>query len=317
LPPMLAIAAWMVISFFACAFSLLLIGRELGITLGATGVLATALACLLFAPTQTFFITGQLSLILMLPMTLAWLDARHGRWGRAGVWLGACLAVKPFVLIFMPYLAITRRTRALITALRTSVVCFVVGVAIFGLENYRSWFRAMVVSSDWAWASMNASVLALFLRVFGTTPYFAPVWLRPALVVGWIVIAGVIGIATLIVVIRDRSAAAVDRAFALLLVAAQLVSPLGWVYYLWLPAGPVAMLVANRSPYRLFGIRDNAVLLMIATAGLFIPPTALFMFQPRPWATVIVGSAYFWATFSLWVWLLTGSQTSRSDVDVS
>jgi hypothetical protein len=46
---------------------------------------------------------------------------------------------------------------------------------------------------------------------------------------------------TLAVVARDRGQP-VDRSFALLLLCALLVSPLGWMYYLWLAAGPLAAL---------------------------------------------------------------------------
>jgi hypothetical protein len=42
------------------------------------------------------------------------------------------------------------------------------------------------------------------------------------------------------------------------------------------------------------------VLTAVSMCGLFVPPTALFLFQPLRWATAIVASAYFWAAASLW-----------------
>ena len=77
----------------------------------------------------------------------------------------------------------------MITALRTLVICFAIGIFVFGLDSYRAWFRAMLVSSDWAWASMNSSVFAVFLRLFGQTPYFTPAWFEPRFIPFWIAAA--------------------------------------------------------------------------------------------------------------------------------
>ena len=63
----------------------------------------------------------------------------------------------------------------------------------------------------------------------------------------WPLAAGAVGIVTFAVIARDRSGHATDRAFGLLLVAAQLMSPLGWIYYQWLPAGPIAATIRSGS----------------------------------------------------------------------
>jgi hypothetical protein len=105
-------------------------------------------------------------------------------------------------------------------------------------------------------------------------------------------------------VFDDDTESAIDRAFALLLVAAQLLSPLGWVYYLWLPAGPIAALAVrrSRSDVRWFSVRG--LLGLVTIFGFVAPLPVLFSFQPRGWASVSFASAYFWATLSVWILLL-------------
>jgi len=99
----------------------------------------------------------------------------------------------------------------------------------------------------------------------------------------------------------DRTESAVDRAFAILISAALLISPLGWIYYLWLGLGPFAA--------RALSWRDRAAgrparwrrrFLILAVPGLVWPHFATFAFQPHAWATVLPASAYFWSTTALW-----------------
>jgi hypothetical protein len=99
--------------------------------------------------------------------------------------------------------------------------------------------------------------------------------------------AVVVGLWTLRAVVR--SGHDIDRAFAMMMLAALLVSPLGWVYYWWLPVGPMAALL--RRPPAAFWIAAPlmAAPLFVVTAG-----------QPNGWMTVTVGSAYFWATLLAW-----------------
>src|SRR5207247_183245 len=130
---------------------------------------------------------------------------------------------------------------------------------------------------------------------------------------------------------------AVDRDFALLLLSSLLISPLGWAYYLWLPLGPLVALAASWWPktgsagfqpacrqdvgatpntcgagfqpaYRRW--RDG--LLLVGITGLLWPFFATDIFQPHVWATVSVGSVYFWSTFALWSSLIVDWRVAAS-----
>lgn len=304
LDPSQALALWMGASIFALVLSLLMIGREVGYRATRQRVLLIVLASLAFSGSQAFFLTGQLSLLLLLPITICWIEARRGHWGRAGAWLGACLSVKPFLLIFLPYLIGRGRVRALVVAVGTAATCLGVGLLVFGVEGYRSWLGALTQSGDWAWTGMNASTLGMFQRVFSATPLFVPLKFAPRLVPFWIVAAGVIGIGTFMVVLDDKTRSSTDRAFAVLLVASQLVSPLGWVYYLWLPAGPIAALASSPVRSGFWRSPASSILGAVTLVGLLTPLTVVYYFRLQGWATLTVGSAYFWATLALWILIL-------------
>jgi hypothetical protein len=306
LPPDQAAIVWMAVSLFALMLSLTLIGRELGITWTPLSVLLLVLGVSSFAGTQAFFLTGQISMLLMLVMTACWIAARHSRWGAAAVWMGLCISVKPFVAIFLPYLLLTRRYRAAFVAIATAGAAFAVGFVVFGQENLASWYRALAQSADWTWAEMNASLLGFFRRAFDLQPIAPPLVVHPGWVNVWIPIAGVVGAATLFVAIGDRSVHAVDRAFALLLVAAILISPLGWIYYTPVIAGPVAALLIDE--WQLTRHRWSALIAGVAVAGFFWPHPLLGLLQPNRWATVFFTSAYFWAVLAGWTWLMLESR---------
>ena len=124
----------------------------------------------------------------------------------------------------------------------------------------------------------------------------------------WLPAVAIVGVLTMVAVTFDQTESAVDRAFALLLSAALLISPLGWVYYLWLGLGPFAALVlewrngARRNPQPASPAvpRWRQRFLILAVPGLVWPHFATFAFQPHAWATLLLASAYFWSTAALW-----------------
>lgn len=312
LPPELALAVWGAASLVALAASLLLIGGTVGLRPTPVRVLAVLAAALGFSGTGAVSITGQLSFLLLLPLTLAWTEARRGRWARAGMWLGLALSVKSFLLIFLPYLVLQRRHRAAGVTLGTAGACFALGLVVFGIDAHLSWLRALG-SSDWAWAAMNGSILGFLTRALDRSSYYAPIAVVPGLVKpAWLVLSTVVGLLTLLAAWRRPHESAVDRDFALLLLGALLISPLGWVYYLWLPVGPLAGLVvkwrrearARESGRVTTGVWWRRGLLAAAIPGLVWPLLFTTVFGPQPWATATVGSIYFWTTLALWLALM-------------
>ena len=111
----------------------------------------------------------------------------------------------------------------------------------------------------------------------------------------WVTLCTSVSVATLW---RVRSISSVDAQFLLVTSAALLLSPLGWIYYLWFLAPPVVAVV---STFTTVGRHEG--LLGLGLAGFlvppFLPPVAL------QWSyglgTATFGSIYFWSLAALWV----------------
>jgi Glycosyltransferase family 87 len=312
LPGRWALAVWGIVSLICLALSLRLIARESDITLTPWRRQLAALALLSFAGMGAVAVTGQVSFVLLLPVTLAWIRARRGSWAEAGVYLGLAMSVKPFLAVFLPYLILRRRFVALGTAVGAGAGAFLVGLGVFGWDAHRSWIAGLSAVS-WEWVAMNASVLGFLKRVLAPSLYYEPLLEAPGLIAPlWLLLSGAIGVVSLAVAAADSGDRAVDRDFGLLLLAALLISPLGWTYYWWLALGPMVAVVASwwgrdarpeRSPASDTG-RWRRALLLVAVPGLIWPLPATIAFQPSAWATVLPGSAYFWATLALWAALI-------------
>jgi hypothetical protein len=266
-------------------------------------------ALLAFAGTGTMILTGQLTLILLPLVTGCWLVARQNRWRTAGVLLGIALSIKPFLLILLPYFLICRRWSALATTVASATLCFALGLLVFGLENHLAWLERLGESAHWAWLPMNASIQGMLSRTFGENQIFTTFLNlpNPALDTIFLLAAATVGAVTFVGLPREAPPASVDRAFALLLVTTLLLCPLGWVYYFWLPLGPVMAVVKGwrESP----GPTDRRQrfarrIFWIACIGLFWPVQLCLLFQPSGWATFFLGNVFFWTIFAMWLGLL-------------
>ena len=307
-PAGVALSVWAVASLLCLGGSIYVIARELDLKPSRPNCYRAAVWLLAFAGLGAVLGTGEMSFLLSLPLTLAWAAARRGRWSRAGIYLGLAMSLKLFLLIFIPYLVLRRHLRAAVASCAAASGCFVAGALIFGPGSYWSWL-SQLRSVSWAWRSANASVLGILTRSLSENPHFAPFTVAPELVLPlWLPAVAIVGVLTLVAVTFDRTESAVDRAFAILLSAALLISPLGWIYYLWLGLGPMAALAlewrngAGRNPLEAGAgaARWRQRFLSFAVPGLVWPYFATFAFQPNAWATPLLASAYFWSAAALW-----------------
>lgn len=308
--PKTAFILWAAISFSCLLMSLYIIFHEVKVKLNLWKLMLLIVAILAFAGTSTVVVTGQVSFILMLLFTLFWMNSRHGRWKSAAIYLGLLVAFKLFLIIFLPYLLLQKKWGALFTASGVALACGCVGLLVFGWDSYRLWLHGLGLV-DWHWVAMNSSLQGLFSRLLAASPQFLPACLRPTFIQPlWLAAGGLIGLVTLALTSHDNSKEALDRSLALLLVAAQLISPLGWIYYAWLAFGPLTALwvywhedwpkdrEADRSLRR-----ARNVLILFSFLGFLIPYNCLSSLQPNQFITFSLGSAYLWATLTLWTGL--------------
>jgi hypothetical protein len=286
LPMALSAYLWLAMNIACALAAIAFVCRELQIRLPGRWFWPIAAYLLICAPTTTVLITGQFSGMLFLAITVAWSAARNGRQMTAGLWLGVLISVKPFLGLFLPALLLRREWRAAAAACVSGGACLLAGIAIFGLQAHREWLVAMS-NIEWVWASMNGSLDALAARIFAPSPYYTPIVVAPALVRPlWLLGAAAVLAVTLVAARRS-----IDHAFATVTLGALLISPLGWVYYLWLAVPGCLALLRGRVP----------VTVWIALVALLVPYYAPIAWGSSRLATLTIGSAYTWATLCLWL----------------
>ncbi|HZT82978.1 MAG TPA: glycosyltransferase family 87 protein, partial [Gemmataceae bacterium] len=279
-----ALVAWWVVNLLLLAWCLRRITRELGIELTPRVRQLGLLGLLAFCATGSMILTSQLSFLLLVPMTLMWVDARQGRWARAGLWLGLALSVKPFLLLLVPYLLLKRRWSAVATCTLAAAACFAVGLAVFGVGSHLSWYGKLGISDGWAWFPLNASLFGALNRTFTPTHFFTPLAVAAPehLRLVFLGLGAVIGLLTVWSAARDDGPGGLDRAFALLVVASVLLCPLGWTYYFWLPLGPMAavLLEWRRQRQAPAPAPWHRRLVWLALLGVFWPVQLVAVLQP-------------------------------------
>lgn len=311
LSPAWALSLWTVMNLVAFAGSLLLVAKELKIRLPPWAGALLILAFLGFSGTGFLILTGQMTFLLLPWLTLAWIKARQGHWTQAGIYLGIAMSLKLFLLLFLAYFLIRGQVRSAAVACGVMSFCYFTGMMVFGLESYQSWLSTLQ-TVDWPALATNASFLGFLSRTFSESPQFAPVLVLSAVRPIWLLGIGLIALITLWVIKHDRSPFAVDRAFALILISALLISPLGWIYYLFLPLGPCTALIVSwrrsmpeiqsghRSPWKW----AQFIAIGVSLPGLFLPYQLSDLWQPNPMATLWLANCYFWTLLSLWIVLL-------------
>jgi dolichol-phosphate mannosyltransferase len=321
-----ALVVWWVLSGLCLCHCLRWIFRETAFELTESTRRWGVLALLAFSGTTAMLATSQLSFVLLVPITLMWLAARRGLWGWAGVCLGLALSVKPFLGVVLVYLVWRRHWRGLASCLVTVVLCFAVGLAVFGLDNHLSWRHRLTVSEGWAWLPMNAGLAGMLVRTFSESAWYVPlVRLSIGTVWGlWLIIGGIMGLVTVGLTSRGNTPEGIDRDLALVLAASVLLCPLGWIYYLWLVLPPLFALIARARKSAEAHERQGAARAAVGRRGLFLfagvaflwPIIGTRLFQPHSSllrsehvtgieavGTLFIGNVFFWGLLALWIGL--------------
>jgi hypothetical protein len=309
LSPRAGFVVWVAASLFVLTCSTWRSLRALAWRLPPLAWLALAVYLVAWGPAAAFSLTFQLSFLLMGPVTAAWLAARQGRSRAAGAWLGLAAIVKPFLLLFVPFLLMRRDRRALEALAAVGVGMIAIGLLVFGPGAYRDWL-VQLPRVTWGSHYMNASVAGLLQRLIGLSPYEHAgdlPWLRLVLLGAAVATVGTVTIVRTARLRKD--AAGVDAAWASLLLASILLSPLGWVYYMWIALWPVAAVIGHERPWARRTFHD--LLLVPGLGGWLWFRKMAGWGQPGLIASATFASMYFWALAALWWWCLgeTGDES--------
>jgi hypothetical protein len=289
LPLTAAVVVWWTVSFACLGAAVALIantvapGRAVAI---ASAVLVTQAA---FANVRL----GQVAWPLMLLVTAAWWADRSQRPLLCGALLGVATSWKPFLLVFVPYLIWRREWRTLVAMAAAIVVTIAAGFLLLGASGYTSWF-AVLQFVGWEGHPLNASLRGAITRALTsstlielhTTPIVnAPAWRDAA----WLAISLIVAAVTVLRIVVRRD---IDLAWAALGLLALLISPLGWVHYTPIVAGPVTAALAGARPVtRRLGV---AGWLLLCVPFFWLKVTTF-----GPWLTLTAASSYMWGALLL------------------
>lgn len=285
LPAPAAFALWTLLGWLCVGVAAWLIAKACH----ASSWLTIMAVALVTVGGTTATASGQLTWPLLLLVTLGWVADRRQATRTTGVVIGAIAGIKLFFGLWFVDLAVRRAGRVLTIATTVALLAFLLGLIVHGMSGYASWLDALR-GVTWTDKEMNASLLGLWTRVLPPAHVF-PVWAASAAVVA----AGGVG-----AVWRRRDA---DVRWAVLILTALLVSPLGWVYYVPLALGPLWALHVRRP----LALVDS--LLLVAWC---IPVGSDVPSPSGKWWPLIWTNRFTWALLALWVRALARSSMTTN-----
>jgi Glycosyltransferase family 87 len=231
LPLPAAFAIWTAISAAAAVVTIRVASREAGEPWSLQERRLLLAAVLIAAGVGATVHLGQVSWLIASIVTLGWRDARRGRWVAAGIWLGVAAALKPFLILVVVLFAVWRRWSALAAAAASAAACAALGLLVFGASASFEWLRLLAVTAPDTQVAyfINGSIAAPLARIG-----LGPAVERTACL-----------IVAILTIVRARQLQ-IDRAFLIALIGSLFASPLGWIYYTPILAGPLIVAAKNR-----------------------------------------------------------------------
>jgi hypothetical protein len=270
-----AVLVWNVISVVALCTSVKIVATELALS---RMLLPPALALLAFChPIYGNIYQGQLTLILVLLVTAIWSLDRSGRLCSAGLLIGVAAAVKLFPAYLAVYYLARGRFWPLFAAVLTFLLLTILTALVLGQYSYYNYINIVLVNQyKFRSFAYNLSIAGLWHKLFypvDETGPVNPLWLSPVLarwgtIVSDLVVTIIVGMVTY----RARTLVQRDLAFASIVVAMLLVSPVTWDFSL--PLLLVPFVVVADSARRLRSHWVAVALLVILTID-WIPQNIL------------------------------------------
>jgi hypothetical protein len=206
---------------------------------------------------------GQVHLLFAVLAASALLAMRSGREPLAGLLIGATIAIKPYGVLFVPWLLARRQLPAVAAVCVTLAVVALLPAALYGVDGTIALHRA------W-WATVTDTTPSNLLNPDNVS--FASTWVKwlgsgtAATTLAFVTGLAAIGAAAL--VFSRRRGVVFPEALegSLLLMLVPLLSPQGWDYVL-LVATPAIVIIANDED-RLAAVPRTAAVVAALTIGL-------------------------------------------------
>lgn len=186
-------------------------------------------------------VLGQVNLLFAVVATAALLAMRAGRESGAGALVAAAIVIKPYAVLFLPWLVARGKIRSIATASAGLVVALLLPIVRYGVEGnvvlHREWWRTVTETTAPNLSVYdNISLAAMYFRMVGPGELSATLAYATAAVL--------LAIAGLVFVLRRGVRSPELLEGGLLLTLMPLLSPQGWDY-VFLIATPAVALVVN------------------------------------------------------------------------
>ena len=268
-----------------------------------------------FFPTFITIVYGQVSLLLLLIVVIAWSALRSENEIIAGIFFGFALNIKIFTGLFLIVFLLQKRFKLVLWYFGSFLITIFLAFIAFGMETYIEFIQNLSTIT-WYGASWNASFLGFFTRIFGGSEG-EPLINLPELAYGLNYASTVILLLILAWAVKTQKNKNKkmydDLLFSLCIVFMLLLSPLGWMYYFVLLIIPAIILWQINDP----SYKTHFRVLIIITWILSTLPLALTSSSEIKTIDMFVwGGAYFYALllFSfliLWAILIMNQKSSK------
>jgi alpha-1,2-mannosyltransferase len=186
-------------------------------------------------------VLGQVNLLFAVVVVLAVLAGERQRGVEAGLLMTLAVIIKPYAVIFLPWLAAQRAVTALAVAGLTLAAALLLPALAYGIPGtvalHHDWWRTVTESTAPNLLNAdNVSLAGMYTKWFGASTTAATLTLVTALA-----LLGVVGIAFLA---RRRVSVPAGLEAAMLLTCIPLLSPQGWDY-VFLLSTPAVMYLVN------------------------------------------------------------------------
>ncbi len=232
--------------WFTVSVGLIPILIALGLTLpGERRRPAWLLAVLTFLLMAKFYghelILGQVNLLFAVLIVAAVLAMTANRKVAAGLLFALAVVIKPYAVLFLPWLAAQRESRALLAAAAGISAALVLPVPIYGVHGtvalHVAWWQTVTESTAPNLLNAdNVSLAAMFAKWLGVG--------RTAALAATASAVLLVANAAAMVAVRRRVAAPAGLEAAMLLTMIPLLSPQGWDY-VFLIATPAVVYLVN------------------------------------------------------------------------
>jgi hypothetical protein len=261
-----AVLVWNAISLAAFLVSLVIVAVVLPVP---RTLFLPILALLVFChPLYGNLHLGQYTPILVLLVTAIWALERSGRSSTAGLLVGAAAAIKLFPAYLVVYYAARSRIRPLMAAALSFLALTLATVLVLGPDTYYDYVRIVLPEqAKFRSFGYNLSIAGFWYKLFdpiGEPGLMTPLWSSPALAC-WGTLLSNLTITAIVAtfVHRARTSAQRDLAFALVVTAMLLVSPVTWDFSLPMLLVPIAVIARCASKSRGMPVALTLILVVV------------------------------------------------------